>query len=73
MATRQDDMRAYLAGQALTAMGMWIPPVDMVDDQGNALPSNMPAYQRKLQEARAEWAVSQANAVLRILKAQEGP
>jgi hypothetical protein len=57
---RRDD----LAGQALVAMGTWVPLVDICDSEGNKIPPHMPAYQRKMQEARAEWAYKQADAVL---------
>jgi hypothetical protein len=60
--------REVIATQALVGMGMWIPPVDFVDDEGRPLQPYSQRYQRLLREARAEWAVAHADALLAALK-----
>lgn len=58
-------LRDYFAGQALVAMGTWVPPEDYVDPDGMPLSQYDRRYQPKVQAARAKHAYEQADAMLK--------
>lgn len=62
-AAETSELRAWLTGQALVAMGMWMPPVDF-DPAKPGIYSAADLSPPEQAAQRARWAVMQADAVL---------